>query len=149
MINPPQRSPRIKVGGLVHFGRMLDKIRAHQRGELPDEYHPNLGLSMGLDGMLCAFLNVPFEEVSRRVGEGGSDEEILEWCFTRSGFRPSKMQARIWNEFARKLGWDDAAGRFLDRVRAEEGITREDLITSFDLIDFREGRLRSPETSEG
>lgn len=148
MINPPQRSPRVKVGGLVHFGRMIDKIRAHQRGELPEEYHPNLGLSVGLDGMLCAFLNVPFEEVRQRVSEGGTDEEILEWCFTRSGVRPTKMQARIWNEFARKFGWNDVAGRFIDRVRAEEGITREDLITSFDLIDFREGRLGSAAETE-
>ncbi len=36
----PARSPAEKVGGLVHFGRMLDKIRAHARGELPAEYVP-------------------------------------------------------------------------------------------------------------
>jgi hypothetical protein len=30
----PLRSPPEKVGGLVHFGRMLDKIRLHARGEL-------------------------------------------------------------------------------------------------------------------
>lgn len=30
-------------------------------------------------------------------------EEIAEWCF-RHGLRPSKMQARIWNEFGRKFG---------------------------------------------
>jgi hypothetical protein len=140
MINPPQRSPRAKVGGLVHFGRMLDKIRAHARGELPVEYHPNLGLSIGLDGFLCAFLNIPFEEVRQRTLEGGADEEILEWCFARSGFRPTKMQGRIWNEFARKYGWNDAASRFIDKACAEESLPRENLPGAFDVIDFREGR---------
>ncbi len=136
------------MGGLVHFGRMIDKIRAHQRGELPEEYLPNLGLSVGLDGMLCSFLTISFEAVRERVSQGGTDEEILEWCFTQTGFRPTKMQSRIWNEFARKLGWNDVAARFIDRVRAEEGITRADLQTSFDLIDYREGRLKSGESAE-
>jgi hypothetical protein len=140
MINPPQRSPRAKVSGLVHFGRMLDKIRAHARGELPEEYHPNLGLSIGLDGFLCAFLNVPFEDVRQRVHGGGTDEEILEWCFTKSGFHPTKMQIRIWNEFARKYGWNDAVSRIIDKICAEEGIPRARLPGAFDVIDFREGR---------
>jgi hypothetical protein len=148
MLNPPQRSPRAKVGGLYHFGRMLDKIRAYERDELPPEYHPNLGLSIGLDGFLCAFLNVPFEEVRKRVLEGGTDEEILEWCFTRSGFHPTKMQVRIWNGFSRKLGWNDAASRHIDKICAEEGINRENLYSAFDVIDFREGRLDSARTSD-
>lgn len=140
MQNPPQRSPRLRVGGLVHFGRMMDKIRAYQRGELPEEYHPNLGLSVGLDGMLCAFLTISFEALHERVAQGGTDEEVLEWCFVQTGFRPTKMQARIWNEFARKYGWNDVASRFLDQVAAEEGISRESCPTAFDLIDQREGR---------
>jgi hypothetical protein len=140
VINPPQRSPREKVGGLCHFGRMLDKIRAQQRGELPEEYHRNLGLSVGLDGNLCAFLNIPFDDLAERVKAGGSDGEILEWCYTR-GWCPSKGQIRIWNEFARKFGWNDRASAFIEKTRAEEGLAeRADLATAFDLIDFREGR---------
>lgn len=143
MLNPPQRSPRAKVGGLHHFGRMLDKIRAHHRGELPEEYHPNFGLSVGLDGFLCAFLDVSFEEVRQRVQQGGTDEEVLEWCFTRSGFRPTKMQGRIWNEFSRKFGWNDMASPFIDKACAAEGISRDGLPGAFDVIDFREGRLKA------
>lgn len=139
MIDPPQRSPRVKVGGLYHFGRMLDKIRAHQRGELPEEYLPNLGLSLGLDGRMCAFLGIAFADVCTRVQEDGTDEEILAWCCERSGFQLTEERAYIWNEFARKFGWNDVAGRFLRKVRAEEGLSDE-LVTAFDLIDFREGR---------
>lgn len=145
MIHPPQRSPRVKVGGLYHFGRMLDKIRAHQRGELPEEYHPNLGHPFGLDGSLCAFLNVTFADVCDRVKQGGSDEEILAWCHDHGAYHPNKAQKHIWNEFARKLGWDDVAGRFLKKVREEEGTTEvPGLITTFDYIDWREGRASPP-----
>ena len=81
-----------------------------------------------------------FVGVCERVRQGGTDEEIAEWCFQR-GLRPSKMQARIWNEFARKFGYDDLAARFLVRVKSEEGFEhRTDLLTAFDLIALREGR---------
>ena len=40
---PGLRSPFDKVGRLVYFGRMLDKIRLHAIGKLPPEYQTNLG----------------------------------------------------------------------------------------------------------
>ena len=140
MLNPPFRGPRERVGGLCHLARLLDKIRLHQRGELPEEYHPNFGLRVGLDGHLCGFLGVDFDALCERVREGGTDEEIAEWCFAR-GLRPNKVQARVWNEFARKLGWNDHASRFVASVRQEEVFAdRADIVTAFDTIDLREGR---------
>ena len=52
------RSPHAKVGRIVVFGRMLDKIRLHARGALPPEYQPNLGEArpMLLDARCCRFL---------------------------------------------------------------------------------------------
>lgn len=78
MIDPPFRSPRERVGGLYHFGRMLGKIRCHLREKLPEEYRPNFGLSIGLDGMLCGMLGVAHADLIDRMRGGGSDEEILE-----------------------------------------------------------------------
>jgi len=34
---PGLRSPSAKVGGLVYFGSMLDKIRLHAAGKLPSD----------------------------------------------------------------------------------------------------------------
>lgn len=148
MINPPMRSPGEKVGGLYHFGRMFDKIRLHFRGKLPEEYRPNYGWVLGLDGFCCGFLGVAFEDVEAQVAAGGNDEEILEWCFA-TGMRPNKIQRRVWNEYARKLGWDDAAGRVLRKVKEEDATTeRDDLSTIFKLIDFREGRVEGGKTAE-
>lgn len=40
---PGLRSPHAKVGRLVIFGRMLDKIRLNARDALLPDYQPNLG----------------------------------------------------------------------------------------------------------
>lgn len=62
------RSPYDKsVGGLHHLGRMLDKIRLKQAGNLPDDFHRNYGLSIGLDGQLCGFLDVKFADVAQNA----------------------------------------------------------------------------------
>ena len=141
------RSPYQKVANLYHLGRMLDKIRLRQAERLPAEYLTNFGLIAGLDGHLCGFFGVEFSAVCERVRQGGTDDEIAEWCF-QHGLRPSKMQVRIWNEFARKFGYDDVAAKFLARIKAEDGLEhRTDIVTTFDLIDLREGRGEGSEAS--
>jgi len=140
MKNPPFRSPRAKVGGLFHLGRLLDKIRLNLRGELPDEYKPNLGAKHGLDGHCCGFLGVEYDDLVERLKQGGSDEELVEWCFTR-GLRPNPVQISVWNGFAEKFGWRDRAASFITKVKKEDGVEHhDDLQTSFDCIDYREGR---------
>ncbi len=61
------RSPGAKVGGLVYFGRMLDKIRVHAKGELPADYHPKLG--SGFDGWCVDLLQSRLRR-ARGTGEG-------------------------------------------------------------------------------
>ena len=70
------RSPHETVGGLVHFGRMLDKIKLHAHGKLPPDYHQALG--GGFDGRCCNFLAVKYEDVVARVKLGGEDQDILD-----------------------------------------------------------------------
>ena len=137
----PARSPSDKVGGLVHFGRMLDKIRAHERGELPPEWVPNLG--KGFDGRCVRFLGVDYEEIAARAKEGKSDEEILDWAFAK-GRKPSEEEMEIWNEFKRKYGWDDAISEILLRRKKESDLSeRDDIQTMFQYIDIDEGRSLS------
>lgn len=128
-----------KLGGLHHLGRMLDKIRLMQEGTLPEDYHRNYGLSVGLDGMLCGFLNVRFEAVETRVKEGMTDEQIAEWIFSH-GLRPNRLQTQVWNECSRKFGWNDRVSGFVAKVKEESGFGASPICTSFDLIELREGR---------
>lgn len=139
MINSPFRSPREKLGELYHFGRMIDKIRLHLRGQLPDDYKPNFGLAGALDGTLSQFLNLNHSAIVERVKQGGTDEEILEWCFS-NGLRPNAAQIRVWNSFAEKLGWHDRAGATVARVKKMIGPAAADIATIFDCIDADEGR---------
>ena len=133
------RSPCEKVGGLFYFGRMLDKIRLHAKGELPSDYHVNLG--KGFDEKCVRFLRVNYDELAERVKKGGPDEEILQWCFS-VGCRPSDDDLYVWNEFMRKRGWDDEVSVTLKRRKAEAGMTdRADIQTAFQFIDADEGRL--------
>ncbi|MDI1337331.1 MAG: DUF5069 domain-containing protein [Lacunisphaera sp.] len=134
------RSPYDKtLGGLHHLGRMLDKIRLMQAGKLPEDFHRNYGLSVGLDGQLCGFLNVKFEDLTARVQQGGADEEITEWIFAH-GFRPNRTQAMVWNEHIRKLGWNDRTAGFVAKVKAEAGLTQHPACTAFELIELGEER---------
>jgi uncharacterized protein DUF5069 len=75
---------------MIYFARMLDKIRLHARGELRADCHANPGLRMGGDGLCRAFLRVAYADLKTRVLEGGTDEEILDWCFSRA-----ENQARL------------------------------------------------------
>ncbi|MEO6970379.1 MAG: DUF5069 domain-containing protein [Chthoniobacterales bacterium] len=135
----PARSPAEKVGGLVYFGRMLDKIRAHARGELPPEYIDKLG--RGFDGRCLRFLGVNYDDFVERVMEGGTDEEIWAWTFER-GRKPSQEDMENWNEFLRKCGWRDAITPTLERRKRESGLQdRADIETMFQFIDADEGRL--------
>jgi hypothetical protein len=135
----PLRSPSEKIGGLFYFGRMLDKIRQHAKGELPSDYHENLG--KGFDEKCVKFLGVEYDELVERVKQGGTDKEILDWCF-KVGRKPSEDDVYVWNEFMRKRGWNDEVSEMVVRRKAEAGMTdRSDIQTSFQFIDADEGRL--------
>ena len=144
MTNQPfsARSPADKFGGLFHFGRMLDKIRAHDQGALPADHVPALG--KGFDGRTVRFLGVKYEDVVAQVKDGKSDEEILDWAFQK-GRKPSEEEMEIWNEFLRKCGWNDDVTETLERRKKEGGLAgREDIATMFQYIDVDEGREPQP-----
>lgn len=136
---PGLRSPADPIEGIVYFARMLDKIRLHQAGKLPPEYHPNLGL--GFDERCVHFLRISYQALVDRVKEGGSDEQLLAWARS-DGQRPDDEQVEVWSEFMRKRGWNDAATPTLTRRKAESGFSdRDDIQTFFQYIDADEGRL--------
>jgi gluconokinase len=131
------RSSYEKVGGIVFFGRMLDKIRLHNQGTLPDDY--NLGV--GFDERCIKFLNIKYDELIERVLQGGSDEDILAWCFDK-GRKPSDNDIEIWNGFMTKVGWrDDNSEKLVERKRLGGFTDRDDIQTNFDFHDADEGRI--------
>src|SRR5436305_3809081 len=78
---PGLRSCYDKVGRLIYFGRMLDKIRLHAADQLPPDYVVNLGeQQFTLDGRCCRFLGVPYSEIKMRTLDGPSYEAVLKWA---------------------------------------------------------------------
>ena len=74
---PGLRSSYKMVGGVVFFGGVVVNIRLHIKSKQPAGLNPGLGF----DGRACRFLHVEYEKLVSRVLQGGTDEEILEWCY--------------------------------------------------------------------
>lgn len=138
MVIPSLRSPHEKLGDIFYLPRMLDKIRLHAAGQLPEEYVKNLG--SGFDGRAISFLWIEYPALVKRVLAGGDDAEILDWCFAQ-GRKPVEEEIEIWNDFMRKRGWQDEVTPTLQRRLREGGFeNRTDIETMFDYIDLDEGR---------
>jgi hypothetical protein len=140
---PGLRSPYSKVGRLVYFGRMLDKIRLHAAGKLPADYVDNLGdQKPGIfDTRCCKFLKVPYDTIKKRTLEGYTDESVLAWIEETLGKRNDE-DCKDWNAIMMKRGWHDSAdvlGRLQQRIK-ESGLEGKPIETFFDYIEFDEGR---------
>jgi len=138
---PGLRSCYAKVGRLIYFGRMLDKIRLHARAELPDDYVAVLGDTQfyTLDGRCCRFLGVPYVEIKQRTLLGGSDEETLTWAHDH-GTRRSDEECHMWNRFIAKLGWRDERSSVLPQRIIDSGLNGKLVETIIDHIEYDEGR---------
>ena len=134
-------SDRVETKGLVYFARMLDKIRLKARGELPPDYFTGVDEDPTMFDARCTrFLAVNYDKLARRTLEGGSNEEILEWCF-QYGRRPSEEEIKNWNAFLLKRGWRDEGSADLQAAKQRNGWgDRADIQTWADLHDAEEGR---------
>jgi hypothetical protein len=136
MIKFPPRSGYETVGGIVMFGRTLDKIRLHNAGLLPKDY--NLG--HGLDGRVCRFLNIDYQFLVVETLKNKSDGEILSECF-KVGRKPSEEEVLIFNQFMMKRGWRDDVSEWLIEQKQKSGFAeRNEIQTAFDFHDADEGR---------
>jgi len=130
------RSSRDLVGGIVFFGRMLDKIRLHAAGRLPVDY--NRG--HGLDARVCRFLQIDYDRLVAKALEEPDDRKVLQWCFA-NGRRPSDEDIFVFNAFMTKRGWrDDVSDWVREQKRKMDLLHRDDLQTCFDIDDADEGR---------
>jgi hypothetical protein len=141
-IIPGLRSPSDQVKGLVYFGRMVDKIRLHAEGNLPEGWQPQLGTDMkgSFDWRCCQFLRIEYAALQSEVLKGDkSDEELLEWACGK-GRKPTEEEIEVWNAFMTKRAWRDAGTQRLNERLAEIGLPPGTVETMFEFIDLDEGR---------
>lgn len=129
-----------ETNGLVYFARMLDKIRLNAAGRLAPGYFVGVDDPTFFDARCTRFLGVNYDQLVQRTLQGGSDEEVLEWCFAR-GRRRSEEEILIWNAFLLKRGWrDEASADLLEAKRRNGWEDRDDIQTWVDLHEAEEGR---------
>ena len=133
---PGLRAADETVQGLIHFGRMLDKIRLEQAGTLPEGYFLGDGDPGWWDSRCCRFLRVNYEELADEVRKGIDDDTALEWCFT-NGRQPNEEEIEIWSTFIRKRGWRDESGLQAEKEASGFG-DRDDIRTYVDLFKAEE-----------
>lgn len=74
------RSPRERLGGYVILPRLIDKVRLHAQGLLPEPYVPFLlRPGLPLDGRFLAFTGLQPEALRQAVLSNDDDEAILAW----------------------------------------------------------------------
>ena len=136
---PGLRSPYDLVEGLVHFGRMIDKIRLHAAGRLPADYHHALG--NGHDRVLCSFIQIAYVRLREHVLENpaATDAELLDWAY-QNGRRLVPIDLVVINGFLSKRGWRDQSAPNLPAWLAKSGLPPDAAQTNFDYIELDEGR---------
>lgn len=141
-IIPGLRSPFDQVNGLVYFGRMLDKIRLHAKGKLPEGWQHGRGTEMkgSFDWRCCRFLHIDYAALeAETLKRDKTDEELLEWAY-ENGRRPADDEIEVWNGFMTKRGWRDAGTQRLKERLGEIGLPEGTVETMFEFIDLDEGR---------
>ncbi len=141
---PYPRSPKNRLGNIAHLGRMIDKVRLRQAGQIQDYNY----LTVGFDRYLLDFLELDATAFEQRVCAGGTDNEILDWVRAHMKNR-SQEEIAQWNQRIETSGPLDEAGkaRFQQRlndVATKRGVPASTLpqVTAWsDLIELDEGRL--------
>jgi hypothetical protein len=136
---PGLRASRESVGGIVFFGRTLDKIRLHAAGKLPPDYNRGYGF----DRRVCRFLNIDYEALVLKALAEPNDIEVLAWCFD-TGRRPSDEEIFVFNAFMVKRGWRDDISAWVVAQKEIMGLFhREDIQTAFDIHDADEAEANN------
>ncbi len=144
MSAPYPRSPKIRLGNIAHFGRMIDKVRLRQAGQIQDYNY----LTVGFDRYLLDFLELDATAFEQRVCAGGTDNEILDWVRAHMKNR-SQEEIAQWNQRIETSGPMDEAGKARFQQRLNDVATKRSVpastlpqVTAWsDLIELDEDRL--------
>lgn len=139
------RSPRERLGGYVILPRLIDKVRLHAQGFLPEPYVPFLLRSgLPLDGRFLAFTGLQSEALRQAVLSKDDERDILAWVM-QGAVLHSPQEIEAWSDALEQLRPDRALARFLGRLSPE--LAKEVDFTQhplFDLLDMDEGRRPMP-----
>ena len=132
------RSPYEVMDGWVHLPRLVDKIRLHEAGQLPDDYQPNY-LHKGFDLAWFKASGVESDTLVGIVQNSITDGQVSDWV--KANVNASEEAKAVLRGKLLSYGTEGALLELLIKRKAESGLQdRDDIRCMFDYIDADEGR---------
>ena len=129
------RSPNVKMAGLVHLARMIDKAQAFKQNQIADYIYP-----CPLDKIILNFLRIDSDVFANKAMENG-DDEISAWAEeTLKDKKPEDFEFINDQILERRPDSEDRLKYFYE-TRDRIDPSRTDINTWVDLLDLEEGRL--------
>ena len=129
------RSPKQKMAGLVHLGRMIDKARAFKEKKLADYIYP-----CPLDRIILNFLCVEADTFAN-ITVKKKDEEISNWVKELIKSKTPKDLVLINKIILKKKPNFEDRLQYYNKIRDKIDPSRSDVTTWVDLMDLEEGRF--------
>jgi hypothetical protein len=129
----PPRSPRVRVGGYVLLGRILDKGRAEIAGTAGEYKYNN-----PMDHHWFRFTGITAEGLRVELEKGKSDGDMLAWIEENAPNKHTPWEIWQWSAYQNERGPDSNLDTlvFFTRRVSELSKTREDIKTWFDYLDL-------------
>ena len=129
------RSPKQKMAGLVHLGRMIDKARAFKEKKLADYIYP-----CPLDRIILNFLCIEADTFAN-ITVKKKDEEISNWVKELIKSKTPNDLVLINKIILEKKPDSEDRLKYYNKTRDKIDPSRSDLTTWVDLMDLEEGRF--------
>jgi len=129
------RSPKQKMAGIVHLGRMIDKGRAYKEKKLADYIYP-----CPLDKIILDFFCVEADTFANMTIEK-KDAEISNWAKELIKSKSPNELDSINKIILEKKPDSEDRLKYYNKIRDKIDPSRSDLTTWVDLLDLEEGRF--------
>ena len=129
------RSPKQKMAGLVHLGRMIDKARAYKEKKLADYIYP-----CPLDNIILNFLCIEADTFANITVEK-KEEEISNWVKELIKSKTPSDLVLINKIILEKKPDSEDRLQYYNKTRDKIDPSRSDITTWVDLMDLEEGRF--------
>jgi len=129
------RSPKQKIAGLVHLGRMIDKARAYKEKRLADYIYP-----CPLDNIILNFLCIEADTFANITVEK-KEEEISNWVKELIKSKTPSDLVLINKIILEKKPDSEDRLQYYNKTRDKIDPSRSDVTTWVDLMDLEEGRF--------
>ncbi|CAA9214396.1 MAG: hypothetical protein AVDCRST_MAG42-146 [uncultured Chthoniobacterales bacterium] len=129
----PPRSPRVRLGGYVTLGRILDKGRADLAG-VAGEYKYN----NPIDRHWFHFTGITADALKAELATGKGDGEMLAWIEQNAPHKRMPWEIKQWSAYHdnRSPDGDVETLEFFTKIVGDLSQTREDVKTWFDYLDL-------------